>query len=227
LATFPRYNVLKAILIELERLDPANLPDAENTRALLILAGEIAEDVFTEGSGEIDKRAMGAMAEERDAFCRHMRELKLADLYIIEELPYRRVLRAEESKSIWSRLSARWGILDRYWYPMGGPKPSDVEAFEGSAFDDAFATVRLQDILRGHGIRHVWELREHREYGPEYEENVSLLEASYNGAEGYWSSGDLEWIIYASHHRSVTVGGWLLPEVQALWHSWQAHIWTG
>jgi hypothetical protein len=70
----------------------------------------------------------------------------------------------------------------------------------------------------------VWELRE---YGPEYEQDVSLFDPQYNGAEGYWSSGELDWIVYASHESSVTVGGWLLADVKALWPAWAAHLWRG
>jgi hypothetical protein len=59
LATFPRYNVLNAIRVEVERIDPAKLGDAENGKALLILAGETAEDDSTRRLiGEIDERAM-------------------------------------------------------------------------------------------------------------------------------------------------------------------------
>ena len=97
-------------------------------------------------------------------------------------------------------------------------------AFKTKAFGDAVANERLRAILAARGIERVWELRE---YGPEYEESLALFEPSYNGAEGYWSSGDLDWIFYASHESSVTVGGWLLSELKSMWPSWQAHVWTG
>jgi hypothetical protein len=97
-------------------------------------------------------------------------------------------------------------------------------AFKTRAFDEAVAPERLRGALAARGIQRVWELRE---YGPEYEEAVAMLDPYYNGAEGYWSSGDLDWIIYASHESSVTVGGWLLQDVKAIWPSWQVHVWTG
>jgi hypothetical protein len=87
LATFPRYNVLNAIRVELERIDPAKFGDAESTRALLVLAGNTAEDDFTlRPIGEIDERAM---AEERDAFCRYIGGLKPSDLNAVKALAYR------------------------------------------------------------------------------------------------------------------------------------------
>jgi hypothetical protein len=222
LATFPRYNVLNAIRVELERIDSAKLGNLESTRAFLVLAGETAEDEFTmRPISEIDAQAM---AEERDAFCRYVRELELSDLNLVEELPYRRVLATEESKSIWLRLRDRWQISKGYWYPLADCKLPDVVAFKTRDFEKAFMRKTLQGILAAHGIERVWELRE---YGPEYEEDVSLFEPHYNGAEGYWSSGDLDWIIYASHESSVTVGGWVLQEVKAMWSSWRSQVWTG
>jgi hypothetical protein len=222
LATFPRYNVLNAIRVEVERIDSAKLDDVESTRVLLVLAGETAEDDFTrQPISEIDA---GAMTEEREAFCRFIGGARVSDLNEIECLPYRRVLSVAESQWIWSRLRGRWQIPEGYWYPLVECKLSDIVAFKSRAFDEAVATARLRGILASRSIERVWELRE---YGPEYEEDVARFEPHYNGAEGYWSSGDLDWIMYASHESSVTVGGWLLQDVKAMWSSWQLHVWTG
>lgn len=222
LSTFPRYNVLNAIRVELERIDPAKLGDFDDTRRLMVLAGETAQDDFTQKPiGEIDERAM---AEERGDFCRYIGGLKIADLSSIDKLPYRRVLTSDESKEIWSRLRTRWEIREHYWFPLAECRLPDVVAFKTKAFDEAVSYGKLQGILRNRRIERIWELRE---YGPEYEEGLGLFEPYYNGAEGYWSSGDLDWIIYDSHESSVTVGGWLLQDVQAIWPLWKAHVWTG
>lgn len=220
LATFPRYNVLGAICVELERIDPAKLADLDNTRALLVQAGKTANDAFTQKP--ICKIDAKAIAEEREAFCRFVEGLNLTALSSVQELPYRRVLTDEESTSIWSRLRARWRISNEYWYPLRECELSDVLAFKTSAFDEAMF-ARLRDMLAARGVEHVWELRE---YGPEYEQDVSLFVPCYNGAEGYWSSGDLEWIVYASHESSVTIAGWVLEELKAQWPLWQHYIWT-
>src|SRR6476646_4711220 len=47
LATFPRYNVLNAIRVQVERIDPDRLGDVEVTRSRLARAGETANDDFT------------------------------------------------------------------------------------------------------------------------------------------------------------------------------------
>lgn len=222
LATFPRYNVLNAIRVEIERFDEAKLDDPDHTKALLILAGETADDDFTrQPIGEIDR---SVMAEEREAFCAYLASLTLVDLKAVAPLPYRRVLSTEESTSIWSRLRSRWEIPRGYWYPLADCELPDVVAFKARAFDEALPNERVREILKAKGIERVWELRE---YGPEYEEALELFEPKYNGAEGYWTSGDLDWIIYASHECSVTVGGWLLGDLKVAWPSWQANVWTG
>ena len=127
LATFPRYNVLNAIRVELERLDPTNLLDVETTRELLVLVGETAQDDFTSRSfGKIDERAM---AEERGDFCCYIGGLGVSDLNAVEKLPYRRVLTARESMTIWSRLRPRWEIPEGYWFPLVECRLPDVVAF--------------------------------------------------------------------------------------------------
>ena len=222
LATFPRYNVLNAIRIELERIDPATLRDVEDTRALLLLAGIAAEDEFTTPAiGEIDQRSM---AEERAAFRLYVAGLQATDLDTVAALPYRRVLTAEEARSIWSALRDRWQVPPGYWYPLADCTLSDIAAFNAEAFAAAVPYQRLQGMLTTQGIERVWELRES---GPEYEQEVALFEPCYNGAEGYWSYEGLAWVVYASHENSVTVAGWLLQELKKEWPLWQAGTWTG
>src|SRR5690606_7033282 len=117
---------------ELERMDPTKFGELENTRSLLVAAGETADDEFTrEPIGEIDARAI---AEERASFCRHVRGLQLSDLKVVEPLPYRRVLTTAESQSIWSRLRSRWEIANGYWYPIADCKLPGVIALHANAF---------------------------------------------------------------------------------------------
>ena len=221
LATFPRYNVLNAIRVELERIHSNTLGNFETTKALLILAGQTAEDEFTRKPlGKIEALVIN---EEREAYCRYVASLSAPDVSGVEPLPFRRVLSKEESSLLWSRFRERWHIRPGYWYPLDDCDLPNLAAFKAHAFDLAIPPATLQNILRRRGIERVWELRE---YGPEYEQDVSLFGAIYNGAEGYWSAGALEWIVYASHENSITVGGWLLEEVAKIWPSWREHYWT-
>jgi hypothetical protein len=220
--TFPRYNILNAIRVELETIDPTVLSDFDSARELTLLAGDTADDLFTRNSSEaVEERAM---AEERVAFREYVLSLTRDNLAAVPPLPYQRVLSVDESRAIWTRLRAHWQIEAGYWYPLTAPRPTDVAAFETVAFGEAVPAQALRAVLQRRGVTRLWELRE---YGPEYEQEVSLFDPHYNGAEGYWSSGDLKWIVYVSHEGSVTVGGWLLDEVKTIWPAWEPHLWGG
>ncbi|MCA9051647.1 MAG: hypothetical protein KDA89_23075 [Planctomycetaceae bacterium] len=221
LDVFPRYNLLKAIRIELERIDPYELDDLTDTRELIILAGTAADDDFTrEPIGKIDA---AAMANEREVFCDFIREPSDSDLQSVAPLPYQRVLSQSESDSLWARFRDRWQIANGNWFPLAECTLTDVIAFQDRPFNEFASTCTLVESLTSRGVSRVWELRE---YGPEYELDASLFDPHYNGAEGYWSSGDLDWIVYASHEGSITIGGWLLVEIKARWPEWNQRIWT-
>lgn len=222
LNTFPRYQILNAIRVELETIDPAGLSTFESARELAALAGETADDLFTRNPSEVVQER--AMAEEREAFREYVLGLTRDDLAAVSPLAYQRVLSVDESKMVWTRLRARWRIEDGYWYPLTASRPADVAAFDTIAFGEGVLPQALQTVLQRRGVTRLWELRE---YGPEYEQEVTLFDPHYNGAEGYWSSGDMDWIVYASHEGSVTFGGWLLDELKVIWPAWETHLWRG
>ena len=168
-----------------------------------------------------------AMQEERDLFCAYVQNVAAQDLGTVESLPYHRSLSQVEHADLWARLHERWGVREgHYWHPLlGAALPPHVLAFQQAWFDQAVPSATLQRILSQHGIRRVWELRE---YGPEYEMDLNELELHYNGAEGYWTSSEMEWLVYASHESSITVAGaWLVTAVQMEWPGWEQHLYTG
>jgi hypothetical protein len=55
---------------------------------------------------------------------------------------------------------------------------------------------------------------------------ISAFEPYYNGAEGFWCNNNFDWVIYASHESSITVGGWLLAEIKNVWPNWKERVWT-
>lgn len=222
LDTFPRYNVTNAILVEVERIDTDALIGVERMISLLLSAGETAQDAFTEPpQGDIESRAMN---QERKAYAEFVRAFQPSDFTELESLPYRRVLTPVESQAIWSALRDRWKIPAEYWYPLADCPLPDVVAFRSVPFHEAVGAGDLRTILRLRGIERIWVLREH---GPEYSQDTAALEPHYNGAEGYWTSDGMDWILYASHEGSITAGGWLAEEVKAMWPAWREHFWTG
>lgn len=227
LATFPRYNVVDAILMEVERFVPHDFTTVQEAREVLILAGKTAESVFTKPPQEAT--AISSMNEERALFAAYLAQLNEDHLLTIQRLPFRRVLGEKECQHIWQQVDKRWQTGKGYWYPLiAGEAPSDVLAFQERYFDQEVGAGTLRSILVHRGITRLWQLREH---GAAYEIDLELFEPYYTGAEGYWTSGGLppgdEWLIYASHESSITIAGlWLLEAVKSAWSGWERRIYT-
>jgi len=222
---YPRCNVLAAILVDVESVTPDSFDATEELRRFLVTAGQTATDAFTRPPhSAIAERAM---QEERDLFCAYVQNVSAQDLGDVEPLPYHRSLSRAEHAALWDGLHKRWEVQEgQCWHPLlGTALPPDVLAFQQAWFDHAVPPAILQRILDRRGTRRVWELREH---GPEYEIDLDEVEPHYNGAEGYWTSSDMEWFVYASHESSITVAGaWLIAAVKAVWPEWEQHLYTG
>lgn len=218
---FPRYQVLGAIRTDLERLTGNDVSSLDDARELFALAGLTAQDASTSCD---EPEAQAAMREEREAFARFVREVPAAVFHAVQPLPFTRVLSSNEAEQVWDSVERVWGVRRRQcWYPLAETDRADTEAFQASHFLRAVTPERLRPLLAERGIDRVWELRES---GPEYELDASAFEPQYNGAEGFWTSPALDWIAYASHESSITVGGWLLHEVKRTWPEWELHMWT-
>lgn len=233
LGSYGRAEVLMIICSELERLNFDGLEDVEDTCDRILQAGRDAKrtkprlnmgqthrmefiDVQVSPETEV------AIAQERDVFCAYIQGLSAYQLQSVQPLPYQRVLSPAESEAMWSRLRQRWHIIGHHWYPLSQCSLPDIVAFQTDAFEEFCTSINPVDLLSARGIHRIWELRE---YGIEYEQDVCLFEPAYTGAEGYWSSDTLDWIVYASHEASVTVGGWLLEELKGRWPDWKIHTW--
>ena len=221
---YPRYTVLNAILVDIESIVPGDFDTTETLRSILVIAGQTAHDLFTRPPHSAI--AARAMTEERELFCTYVRDLSSAALQDVVPLPYRRSLGREEHIRLWARLHERWGPREGdYWHPLlTADLPPHLLAVQQAWFQHAIPSALLQQILRRHGVGHVWELRE---FGPEYELDLDTLDPTYNGAEGYWTSDDMAWLLYASHESSITVAGeWLIAAVKEAWPNWEQHIYT-
>lgn len=221
LNTFPRYNVLSAILNEIERFDGDKLPEYSELAELLVIAGQLAESLFTKSpTSEIEA---AAIQEERDKFVEAVRGFTPTSIAAVLPLPYRRVLSASEVASFWDRTKARWGADGSYFYPLGGRTDLSLRAFDSSAFEQMLPPQRLRTMVRSWGLERVYELRE---YGVNYLMSIDCWEPSYNGAEGYWFVDSLDWIMYASHEGSITTGGTLTQAVLSVWTDAHQHEWA-
>jgi hypothetical protein len=218
---FPRYVLLEAVLVEVESYRPEDFPTLDEAkRFFCLVATETQSESKQSPENKVESKAIN---EERNAFCKFIEQLTEQDLSSVEPLFYRRVLSENESNSIWEKLSSRWEIAKWYWFPLTIEKPDNVEGFQDAYFEKEVGAEKLQAILRKHGVEKIFEIRE---YGANYELELSAFEPYYSGSEGFWCDEKFDWIIYASHESSITIGGWLLPEIKIVWLNWEERIWT-
>ncbi len=81
----------------------------------------------------------------------------------------------------------------------------------------------MQSILKSWGIERVYELREFGDQN--YLRSIDCWKPYYNGAEGFWFSDALDWIMYASHEDSITTGGLLTDIIVSEWEDADKHEW--
>lgn len=94
LATFPRYNVLNAILHEIERYRPEEFSNFDEAKEFFKLAVSSAQSVFTEKPiGPIDAAAID---DERNQLSKFIELQSQQTVEMVESLFYRRVLSKSE-----------------------------------------------------------------------------------------------------------------------------------
>ena len=217
LAVFPRYILLEAIQIEVERFDFENLPKLTELRGLFVLAAQVATP---SGGGSKQEIARAAETETRAEFTQFIEDFDVNST--VEPLPYRRVLSPAELSSVGQILRERWGATEIYYYPLDDAKgfyAPTLFAFDDVKFDAAVPEEKLAEILRAHGVKRIYELHEWRE--AHYFQDVEAMEPYYNGAEVFISSDSWDWLFYASHESSVTTGGWLTQAIRDAWPDWE------
>jgi hypothetical protein len=210
---FPRYNVVEAILVQVERLDPDRLPKLSDLVDALAQAADTAQSPLTQPA--INKVAAAAMAEERRLFRSTLQGWVTRGAVRVEPLGYRRVLTHVESTEREEQLRRRWGLVGRSWYPIVAyPIPPDVLVLaEASMWEDE-GIAAVHAVLRAMGGGRVTELRED---GVDYIMDVEMFAPRYTGDEGVWCDDTLAWIAFASHEGTVAFGGQLAAALKATW----------
>ncbi|MFG1837062.1 hypothetical protein ACGFH8_01350 [Micromonospora sp. NPDC049175] len=220
---FPRYNVVAAILVEVERLDPDHLPGIDVLTHALLAAAEAANSPFT--TPRQDEVEAGAIADERRLFAANVRRWVAQPDLDIDPLPYRRVLTPEESSAWRTSLQHRWGVRNGWWHPLlSSSVPDDVLVLTGESMWEDDGVDQVRRVLRELGRRRVVEVSE---YGADYLLDVGIFAPRYAGAESLWSDERHDWIAYASHEGTVAFGGALSAGLATNWpdvHGWR---WSG
>jgi hypothetical protein len=225
---FPRYRIDAIIQAEVERLIPDSANDLAELRSRLIDACTLAENRLLEGFTKVIARK--AVCEEAADFQAYIQVLEERDLADISPLPYRRVLAEEESNKLWNKLKEAWGIGNGYWFPLReGRIPEDLLTFHVDYFSKMDGADLLREALRNHRVSRIFQLNEFKSTDPEYEIELSLLEPRYaSGDEQYCTSETLDWIVYASHESSLTIGGdWLVDIMKERWPDWNQRAYGG
>jgi hypothetical protein len=154
----PRYHVVDAMLVEVERLDPDRLPALAVLADALRRAADTAEaPIPLAGKG---KRA--AVEHERAAFRAAIDRLVSGGTTGDQPpLAYRRVLTATEAAHWRDRFARRWGVDGVAWHPMlSSTVPEDVLVLRAEPLRDDATVSLLRRALRDAGVRRVIELSE-------------------------------------------------------------------
>jgi hypothetical protein len=217
---FPRIHVADAILAEVEQFTPADFASLSNARQLLAAAADTAESELTRFADDV---ARVAAADERQRFAAYIGGVDPSTISL-QPLPFRRSLGTVEHQRWHTALQSRWGR----WY--GGcatcrPPGAETATVHVSAMDVSDSYALLASGLVQAGNERIIELRE---YGHGYEVATDVVGFKYTGAEGFWTSADLSWLVYASHEASITFGGrWLIERMRAILPEFERYIYKG
>ena len=200
--------LLGAILEEIERSVPQDFALEGELREYLLSAGKKVR-VFTHHHSEVigtERRIVYlepdwteaeriALEKARADYITYVTDLSVDEAAKSESLLYRHVMSDKERYRVARKLAERWGVRPskHYWYPLSREEmPSDIDvlALQEEWFRKEVGVERLQSILLVRGIKRIWELDEFR-VEPEYELDPRLC-AFWKGAEGYWSSRELD-----------------------------------
>jgi hypothetical protein len=224
-----RRAVVEAVLVEVERLTPADFRSRGHAALRLIETSQIAQNHRTEQKMWQTPPYLPAMQEERDRFADALRLFAAqADWkrWRVEPLPYRRTLPSEERKRLMAKLKEQWSLTGKWWIPFEKyDLPYETVVVDSQAVSQELGYTKLKQIFACSGVERVFELWE-IENEPDREIALDLWEPSSAWAQRYWCSDALDWLVYTTHENSMTIAGvWLLNEIKAEWPDWEAYRW--
>lgn len=200
---FPRYNVLRSTLMEIEKIDFDKLPDLPTLFEVLANVGQL-------GNVELGRErqtliASEARADELQKFRDTIASFDPTSEESIEPLFYRRVLSESEDERFWEKLDQHWGRgSTEYWYPMSDKTHPTLTFRSLEDVDYEIMISRIEKFLSTLKTSRIFELREN---GESFEQEKDGIEFFYNGAEGYWFDNSMAWVVYCSHENTITMGG--------------------
>ncbi|SEW35150.1 hypothetical protein [Chitinophaga arvensicola] len=195
---FPRYNVLSAILGEVEMLTGKTWPDLEQCRETLIHIGDTASSPFTVNENNIEQNAI---REERDKFIHFISTITPSELALVAPLPWRRRLPSAEQAAVRQVLLERWNYDGDYWDPLDYRCPTETIylAKKNITANDYQAII---SFISSYAAPLLLELTED---GTDAEIDINLFHPDCY--ETVYCDRNYEWIIYGSYESTVTFAG--------------------
>jgi hypothetical protein len=206
---FPRYNMLHAILGEVETLVGQNHLNIEaGKQALKSMGLNAGSSLMKEAINKIER---AAMQEEREKFIRFIDQVSPDNLAAVEPLPHRRRLTEEEKQVVRQELLTHWNFQGNYWEPLEelSPQPAIFLMKENISDNDY---VRITEEIQKHADGFLFEITED---GADAEITFPLFHPDCY--ETIYCDKTYDWIVYGSHERTVAFGGtWLLAFINQL-----------
>jgi hypothetical protein len=213
---------LEVLLERIERSRPRDFTSGEAVRTFA-LDSTAADEPRIRAH---DAMTASAIAAEWAAIRDHVASLTTDGIHAVGHVPTRFVLPERQRARVWRRLAEVWDARpgNHYWYPLLNACPPGVIAFQADWFDVDVGARAVQELLRRHGVSRVWLMNEFQEHA-NYELSPLLCHFGGRVGEAYWTSPQLDWLVYVSHESSVTVAGrWLVEAVQQIWPAWRDHL---
>jgi hypothetical protein len=130
----------------------------------------------------------------------------------------------QKAEILIDNLKSVWDIGDHYWYPLSDCKRNDVIAFNSNYIDEVESKISdIKNFILTQKINQIFEMREDRTVWI-YE--IDNLDPSYyDGIERFCFDENMNWIIYASHEGSITLGGReLISSLKEKWQDWESNL---
>ena len=214
---FPRYQVLSAILDELETGVGQDQLPIDSYRQVLSKIGQSAHNLFT--TGMENPVALLAMQAERASFSHYIETIPVDTLRTIEPLPHKRRLTSAENNDIRGALRTIWNVQEGYWNPLNNRSPKPTVFLAKANIDPHdYARIRARIIQKADSV-----LIRLTEDGAVYELDPELFHPDCY--ETVYCDRRFDWIVYGSHERTVTFGGtWLLPFIEQVYADRKHHL---
>ena len=205
-ALFPRYLVLDAIRVELERSVPGGFESTGTAMSLLLKLAEFAESEATRNlNGAIEREVMD---EERSKLRSHLEGLERHGFPWVRPLPFRRTLSEPEAEQCRIFLLKVWGATSP-WHPdWSDPRLANCWSKIREPLERGSDPIR--QLLRAQGVTRLFDLHEE---APHCEMDLDFWCPTDNaGSFGFDRS--LSWLVYADQSGCLTVVGRLAEALE-------------